>query len=77
MLPRRRGASVRNALCDGEDYELVFSVASGARRDSLEKSWRKAFKRTRLTCIGRFVRAGAVPPDALRLQEFRGYEHLR
>jgi thiamine-monophosphate kinase len=77
MLPRRRGASVRNALCDGEDYELVFSVASGSRRASLENSWRRAFPRTRLTCIGRFVRAGAVPPDALRLREFRGYEHLR
>jgi len=77
MLPRRRGASVRNALCDGEDYELVFSVASGARRGSLEKAWRGAFPRTRLTCIGRFVRAGALPPGALKLQDYRGYEHLR
>jgi thiamine-monophosphate kinase len=77
MLPRRKGATIRNALCDGEDYELVFSVASGARRGSLERSWRRAFPRTRLTCIGRFVRAGALPPDALRLKEYHGYEHLR
>jgi thiamine-monophosphate kinase len=76
-LPRRDGASVREALCDGEDYELVFSVASGARRDSLEKSWHRVFPHTRLTCIGRFVRPGAEPPDALRLGDYRGYEHLR
>jgi thiamine-monophosphate kinase len=77
MLPRRVGASVREALCGGEDYELVFSVASGARRASLEKSWREAFPRTRLTCIGRFVGSGALPPDALRLGDYHGYEHHR
>jgi thiamine-monophosphate kinase len=77
MLPRRGRASVREALCDGEDYELVFSVAPGAGRAALEKAWRRAFPRTRLTCIGRFARAGAVPPDALKLGDFRGYEHLR
>jgi thiamine-monophosphate kinase len=77
MLPLRKGAGIRNALCDGEDYELVFSVAQGARRASLEKAWRRAFPRTPLTCIGRFVRAGALPPDALRLKDYRGYEHLR
>ena len=29
-LPRRAGASVRSALSEGEDYELVFSVAARA-----------------------------------------------
>ena len=77
MLPRRKGATVREALCDGEDYELVMGVASRARRAALEGAWRRAFPRTRLTCIGRFVRQGAEPPDALQLGEFRGYEHLR
>jgi len=77
ILPRRAGASVREALCGGEDYELVFSVSSRARRAALENSWRRAFPRTRLTCIGRFVRSGAVPPDALRLGDYHGYEHLR
>jgi thiamine-monophosphate kinase len=77
LLPRRAGASVREALSGGEDYELVFSVASAAKRPSLEKSWRSAFPRTRLTCIGRFVRSGAVPPDALSLGEYHGYEHHR
>ena len=76
-LPRRAGASVREALCDGEDYELLFSVASGGGRAALEKAWRRAFPRTRLTCIGRFARAGAPPRGALNLADFRGYEHLR
>jgi thiamine-monophosphate kinase len=77
MLPRRRGASVRGALCDGEDYELAFSVASGARRVAFETAFHRAFPRTRLTCVGRFARKGAVPPGALNLGEYRGYEHLR
>ena len=77
LLPRRGTASVREALCDGEDYELVFSVAARAKRAALEKAWRGAFPRTRLSCIGRFVRLGKVPPDALALEGYRGYEHLR
>jgi thiamine-monophosphate kinase len=76
-LPRRDGATLREALCDGEDYELAFSVAPGAGRALLEAAWGRAFPRTRLTCIGRFVRAGAVPPGAVALGKFRGYEHLR
>jgi thiamine-monophosphate kinase len=75
-LPRRAGASVRDALCGGEDYELVFSAAPGAR-PSLEAAWRRAFPRTRLTCIGRFVRGRREPAGALALRKFRGYEHLR
>jgi thiamine-monophosphate kinase len=77
LLPRRRGASVREALCDGEDYELLFSVAGGARRAALEKAWQRAFPRTRISCIGRFCRPGSAPAGALPMGEFRGYEHLR
>jgi thiamine-monophosphate kinase len=76
-IPRRDRASVREALCDGEDYELVFCVAPGVRRAALENAWLRAFPRTRLTCIGRFVDAGEVPSDALKLEDYRGYEHLR
>ena len=76
-LPRREGATVRGALCDGEDYELVLGVASGADRPALERAWRRAFPRTRLTCVGRFVRTGRVPPGAIALANYRGYEHHR
>jgi thiamine-monophosphate kinase len=76
MLPLRRGADIRGALCDGEDYELLFSVAGGARRGPFEDSWRRAFPHTRLSCIGKFARTGALPRDALRLDEYHGYDHL-
>jgi thiamine-monophosphate kinase len=76
-LPLRRGATVREAMCDGEDYELLFSVSARAGRPALEAAWRRAFPRTRLTCIGRFAREDAPPADALHLEKFRGYEHLR
>jgi thiamine-monophosphate kinase len=76
-LPRRSGASVGEALGDGEDYELVFSVTGRARPSSLERKWARAFPRTRLSCIGRFVRQGALPEGALDLGNYRGYEHLR
>jgi thiamine-monophosphate kinase len=75
-VPRRDGASLREALCDGEDYELAFSVdPSGS--SSLERAWRAAFPRVRLSCIGRFCRAGAAPGGARRIGGLRGYEHLR
>jgi thiamine-monophosphate kinase len=77
MLPRRAGSTVGEALCDGEDYELAFSVASRAGRAALERAWRRAFPKTRLTCVGRFVRSGSVPPGAIELGQYRGYEHHR
>ena len=74
-LARRDGRpALTHALCDGEDFELLFTVGSRADRTELEAAWRKKFS-TRLTCIGRFTRnpeAGALPLD-----EFKGYEHLR
>jgi len=76
-LPLRRGATVREALCDGEDYELLFAVAGGSNGAGLERAWRLAFPSTRLTCIGCFGRAGAAPRGGLRLGTLRGYEHLR
>jgi thiamine-monophosphate kinase len=77
MLPRRARATEREALCDGEDYELAFTVAARANRARLERSWRGAFPRTRLTCVGRLVPAGAVPPGAINLGDYHGYEHHR
>ena len=63
-----------HALSDGEDFELLFTVAARADRTALETAWSKKF-RTRLTCIGRFTRTLEV--GALPLDEFHGYEHLR
>ena len=75
-LPQRPGASVRAALTDGEDYELVFALAARADREAFAHAWRKKFPRTRLSCIGRFVRDGALPAGAINLADYRGFEHL-
>jgi thiamine-monophosphate kinase len=76
-IPRRPGANLRAALTDGEDYELLFALASHAKCDAFERAWSHAFPRTRLTRIGSFVRAGKLPPHAVDLDDYRGYEHLR
>lgn len=76
-LPRRSGADLRTALTDGEDYELVLAVARQADRAGLERAWRRAFPRTPLTCIGWFAPRREHLPHAVRLDAYRGYEHLR
>lgn len=76
-LPRRSGADVRAALTDGEDYELAFTLAAKADPVAFMAAWRRRFPRTRISCIGRFVRAAALPPSALNLADYRGFEHLR
>ena len=75
-LPRRRGCTVRAALCDGEDYELLFAVAAPTERTAFAHAWRRAFPRTRLSCIGQFVRRGQLPATAIDLAALHGYEHL-
>jgi len=74
-LPCRAGANVGAALADGEDYELVFAVAARADLAALRRAWRRAFPRTRLSCIGRFTRT--MPAGALDPGSYHGYEHLR
>ena len=76
-LPRRPHYNLRAALTDGEDYELVFALSARADSAALIRAWARAFPRTRLTRIGYFAKAGALPASVLRLEEFSGYEHLR
>jgi thiamine-monophosphate kinase len=66
--------AIEHALCDGEDYELLFSVAGKSDRTAFERSWRRRFS-TRLTCIGQWV-PGPLPAGSLNLADYRGYEHL-
>ncbi|MFM2171394.1 MAG: hypothetical protein RI957_1623 [Verrucomicrobiota bacterium] len=53
-LPCHPGCTAQQALQDGEDYELLFTV-SPQRVKSLVKRWSLAFPDTALTCIGRMV----------------------
>jgi len=50
-LPLARGATIDNAISDGEDYELLFAISPRDRK-RLEKSWRKKFPKVPLTRIG-------------------------
>lgn len=76
-LPRHKGCDVKAALCDGEDYELLFALAGRADRSAFAAEWRRAFPKVALTCIGRFMKAGEVPETALDLSTLHGFEHLR
>ncbi len=76
-LPCRPGCDLRAALCDGEDYELVLAVAGKTDGAAFLKAWRRVFPRTRLSCIGRFVRRGGCPAGAINLEDCHGFEHLR
>jgi thiamine-monophosphate kinase len=76
-LPLRRGADLRAALTDGEDYELVFALAAHTDAVAFARAWHRRFPRTRLTNIGHFARSNALSPSHVRLEDFSGYEHLR
>lgn len=65
-----------SALTDGEDFELLFAVAS---RDSVRllDAWRERFPRVRLSCVGRVT---AEPGLRLRtaegVREFEGHGYV-
>jgi thiamine-monophosphate kinase len=52
-LPVARGATIDNAIADGEDYEILFSI-SPRERARLQRAWRRKFRRLPLTRIGSF-----------------------
>jgi thiamine-monophosphate kinase len=54
-LPLNPGCAPENALQDGEDFELLFSI-SKKQAARLEPAWKKAFPKLPLTCIGSLTR---------------------
>ncbi len=72
LLPRRRGASVRQAVSDGEDFELLFAIAPSRRAAKLEAGWKKRFPRVRLTRIGTLAARGTEEG----LGRLRGFDHF-
>ncbi len=71
-LPRNRGCTIEQAINDGEDYELLFSV-SAINSDMLQRKWSKRFPDLALTHIGRFTRKA----KARNNPKFRGYVHFQ
>ncbi|QSR88089.1 thiamine-phosphate kinase [Methylacidiphilum caldifontis] len=68
-VPVRKGYSIKNALTDGEDYELLFSVAK-EKEEKLLENWPFEIP---LKKIGFFSKKGKLDfPD-----EFRGFDHFQ
>ena len=75
-IPCHDDATLEQALSDGEDYELLFTVPEG-KVEKLQKEWQFA---TALTCIGEIKTNPSgmvVTPDGEDLTERfkKGYEH--
>jgi thiamine-monophosphate kinase len=58
------------ALTDGEDFELLFTVA-GKDAVPLLDAWKKKFPETRLSCIGKVTSGSGIS-----LRDARGVEKL-
>lgn len=69
VVPCQPGCSVREALRDGEDYELLFTL-SPRHEATLPGAWQKAFPRVPLTRIGRMSQHG------LRRLSVTGFQHF-
>ena len=72
-VPLSPGASLEQALCDGEDYELVFAV-SPSQTGELEKLW--PFPGVRLTRIGEFLPGPAGEIRGVTIPADQGYDHF-
>ncbi|MEP6975352.1 MAG: thiamine-phosphate kinase [Spartobacteria bacterium] len=71
-LPRTRGCSIKAALNDGEDYELLFALSPNDV-PALEKKWRRKFPRLPLTRIGRLTRHSSLVTDP----SLHGFVHFQ
>jgi len=70
-IPTNSGVSIDQAISDGEDYELLFTVAP-AVRVRLESSWKRKFPRLPLTCIGQLIH----PSQTRKSKTVRGFDHF-
>ena len=60
LIPITPGCTVQQALSDGEDFELLFTLAP---RDAagIETKWRRTFGKLPLTQIGRVTQHSTLP----------------
>jgi thiamine-monophosphate kinase len=71
---RRTGRpSWMHAVCDGEDYELLFAIR-GVDELAFTHRWHRRF-RTPLHLLGHFARR--LAPGNIDWASLHGYEHLR
>lgn len=72
-LPLARGATIDNAISEGEDYELLFAILP-RERTRLEREWRRNFPRVPLTRIGQLnpkskIRNSKLPGGYVHFQQ--------
>ena len=73
-LPLRGGASWKQALSDGEDYELIFAVPKNLS-GKMEQLW--PFQDLPLTRIGEFLPGRPGCLENSELKDFKiGYDHF-
>jgi len=66
------------ALTDGEDFELLFTVAGGDAVKLLD-AWKKTFPKLKLSCIGKIVAGGGITirdKTGSHKLDAHGYEHF-
>ena len=71
-LPVAPGATIDNAISEGEDYELLFAI-SPRDRNRLESRWRRRFPKVLLTRIGSLNHKSHIANRKLS----RGYIHFQ
>jgi thiamine-monophosphate kinase len=71
-FPIARGATIDNAISEGEDYELLFAI-SPRERTRLDREWRRKFPKLPLTRIGSLNRKSPIANRKLP----RGYVHFQ
>jgi len=76
QLPVNKGCSIEQAISDGEDYELLFTLPP-EMGPGLETRWRKKFPALPLTQIGRLIEPNAVKSNAVESDPISGYDHFR
>lgn len=70
-LPRNRACDIAQALWDGEDYELLFTV-SGRTAGKLCDAWKNRFPEPPLTMVGELTQGqAAAAPESSGWQHFR------
>lgn len=70
-LPRMRGCTVEQALGDGEDYELLFTIAEKQCAE-LEREWKADFPRLPLTRIGTLT----AQTSSHKTRTTHGFDHF-
>jgi thiamine-monophosphate kinase len=75
-------STLEHAFCDGEDYELLFTLDAAADPQAFEKGWTKAFPELELSRIGHIRKASPIGPfidvkTNTALPWTQGFEHLK